>query len=108
MEYVGFRHAVFLALVALPSWGAAVCLRYQPPLELRCPDENALRQLVAARLGADPFVADAPSVVTVKIVPGAPLQAEVALESPGSPLGFLRNSDVTNLAIRCHPVNLKT
>jgi hypothetical protein len=99
MQCVGFRHAVFLALAALPSWGAAVSLRYQPPPELRCPDENALRQLVAARLGNDPFVADARSVVTVKIVPGTPLQAEAALESPGAPTRrkSLSGADCTEL-----------
>lgn len=85
MDYVGFRHSLFLALLALPSWGAAVSLRYEAPPDLRCPDETALRQLVAARLGSDPFLPEAASVVTVKVQAGAPVQAEVALESPGAP-----------------------
>jgi hypothetical protein len=75
---------VLLTLMALPAWGASVALRYEAPAG--CPDEPALRQLVAARLGVDPFLSEAPSVVTVKVSPGAPLQAEVALESPNAPI----------------------
>ncbi len=86
MVPVGFRQTVVLILVSLPAWGAAVALRYEAPAELRCPDENALRQLVAARLGADPFLPQAPSLVTVKVLAGTPVQAEVTLESPGTPL----------------------
>jgi len=84
MARVGFRQTVFFALAALPSWGAAVSLRYEAPAELHCPDESALRQLVAARLGSDPFMTEATSLVTVKVSAGAPVQAEVALESPGT------------------------
>ncbi len=85
MECVGFRHTLLIALVALPASGAAVSLRYGAPAELHCPDESALRQLVAARLGTDPFVAEAAAIVTVKVQPGAPVQAEVSLENPGTP-----------------------
>jgi hypothetical protein len=74
---------VFLTLLAFPAWGASVALRYEAPAG--CPDEPSLRQLVAARLGVDPFLPEAPSVVIVKVSPGATLQAEVALESPNAP-----------------------
>src|SRR4051794_31671548 len=74
---------VLLSLVALPAWGASVALRYEAPAN--CPDEAALRQLVAARLGVDPFLPEAPSIVSVKVLSGALLQAEVALESPNAP-----------------------
>ena len=102
MDCVSFRYPVLLALAALPSWGAAVSLRYEAPGELRCPDEAALRQLVAARLGVDPFLSDAAAVVTVKVVgvgAGSPLQAEVSLESPGAPTRrkTLTGADCTEL-----------
>lgn len=76
--------ALLIALACLPSWGAAISLHYEGSKEHRCPDEVALRQLVAARLGVDPFTADAASLVTVKVESGTPLQAQVVLESPGS------------------------
>jgi hypothetical protein len=96
---VGFRQTVALVLVSLPSWGAGVALRYEAPAELRCPDESALRQLVAARLGVDPFLPEAASLVTVKVSSGGPVQAEVALESPGAPIRrkTLSGADCTEL-----------
>jgi hypothetical protein len=88
---------VFLTLIAFPAWGASVALKYEAPPQ--CPDEPALRQLVAARLGVDPFLPEAPSVVTVKVASGAPLQAEVALESPNAPVRrkTLTGKDCTEL-----------
>lgn len=88
---------VLFTLVALPAWGASVALRYEAPDG--CPDESALRQLVAARLGVDPFLPEAPAVVTVKVLSGSPLQAEVALESPGAPIRkkTLTGKDCTEL-----------
>ncbi len=71
-------------LLALPAWAEAVSLDYQRPDGEGCPDEVALRKLVAARLGVDPFVTDAASKVTVKISAGKPLRAEVSLESAGA------------------------
>lgn len=99
MASVGFRHTLFLGLAALPAWGAPVSLRYEAPAALRCPDERALRQLVAARLGSDPFLPDGASVVTVKVLEGTPVQAEVALESPGAPTRrkLLSGADCTEL-----------
>lgn len=96
---MGLRHTLLLALAAFPSWGAAVSLRYEAPVELHCPDENALRQLVAARLGSDPFLPDASAVVTVKVHAGAPVQAEVSLENPGAPTRrkLLTGADCTEL-----------
>jgi hypothetical protein len=82
-KFVRIRLALVVALVSVPSWGAAISLRYDRPDG--CPDEAALRQLVASRLGADPFVDGAASVVSVRVTSGAPMQAEVVLESPGSP-----------------------
>jgi hypothetical protein len=97
MARVGFRQTVFLALFALPAWSASVALRYEAPAG--CPDEPALRQLVAARLGVDPFLPEAPSIVTVKVLSGELLQAEVALESPGAPIRrkTLTGKDCTEL-----------
>ncbi len=82
-NFVRIRLALVAALVGVPSWGAAISLHYERPEG--CPDESALRQLVASRLGADPFVTEAASVVSVRVTSGVPMQAEVVLESPGAP-----------------------
>jgi hypothetical protein len=75
------RLVAIALFVALPASAATVSLSYRAPPE--CPDEATLRQLVAARLGNDPFVAEAPSRVSIQVV--TPTQAEVVLESPGTP-----------------------
>lgn len=75
-----------LALLALPAFAANVRLVYERATpEHACPDESALRQLVAARLGKDPFSPVAASVVTVKLSGAGPFQSDVTLETPDSP-----------------------
>lgn len=82
---VRFRHALWVLVVSAPSWSASVSLRYEYPEAASCPDESALRQLVAARLGVDPFAQEAPARVTVRVTEGTPHQADVVLESPDAP-----------------------
>lgn len=79
-------YGLLLLLGALRAWGAPVSLHYSRPDNAGCPDEAALRQLVAARLGSDPFVTDGISKVSVSIITGIPLQADVVLESPDTPV----------------------
>ncbi len=68
---------------------APVSLVYEHPANAGCPDESELRRLVAARLGTDPFVANAAAQVAVRIQSQEhQLQAEVVLENPvGTPRG---------------------
>lgn len=66
------------------AFAASVSLVYQRPEGPACPDEGELRQLVASKLGLDPFTAGASSVVTVRVSPAAPWTAEVLLEQPGA------------------------
>lgn len=60
-----------LFVLAVTWCGAAsaapVSLRYVTPTGFGCPDEAAFRTLVAARLGSDPFTADAAALVSVEI-----------------------------------------
>ncbi|MBL8950236.1 MAG: hypothetical protein JNK82_05645 [Myxococcaceae bacterium] len=81
--------AALLAAVAVaaPALAASVSLDYQRPDGAECPDDAALKKLVAARLGVDPFAELAASRVRVTVTAPAaqPLQAEVVLENPGAP-----------------------
>lgn len=45
----------------------ALTLDYRSPSDLACPDESSFRNLVAARLGYDPFVAQAGDAVKVEL-----------------------------------------
>ncbi len=72
-------------LVCGSAFAGPVTLRYERPADLSCPQEAELRGLIAARLGSDPFVADADALVIVRIHPHPTedaLQAEVLLEKP--------------------------
>jgi hypothetical protein len=54
----------------------------------RCPDELALRSLVAARLGDDPFTSDAVPLVSASVrAEGDGLRAEIELSAEGKAIG---------------------
>src|SRR5579859_6656110 len=60
-----------VAVCAVPPAAAAererLRLTYAAPEDAGCPDEASFRNLVAARLGYDPFVPDSPDVVSVSL-----------------------------------------
>jgi hypothetical protein len=82
--------SVLLAARPAPAQSAGevvAVLRYlRDPSASRCPDESALRGAVAARLGYDPFHAEAPLTIMVSITRAQRgLRARVWRESPNAP-----------------------
>jgi len=73
-----------LLLVASSSHAGNVRLAFEKGTDPGCPDESGFRQLIAARLGRDPFSPEARSVVTVRVSGAGPYQAELVLETPGA------------------------
>jgi len=79
------RLVVLLLAWSQASAAATVAIHYDVAPGLDCPDETTLRQLVAARLGTDPFTAGGSSSVTVRVKRESAFVAEVTLQSPASP-----------------------
>ncbi|MFO0598145.1 MAG: hypothetical protein U0228_22775 [Myxococcaceae bacterium] len=79
------RLGLLPVLVASWAMGADLTLRYERPETGGCPDERALRELIAARLGVDPFVEQSTSVVAVKVLAGAPWSATITLQTADNP-----------------------
>jgi hypothetical protein len=103
-----------MVVFSQPSFGA-VSLRYEPAPDLACPDEAALRRLIAARVGHDPFVDDGEALVTVRLKAGPPVLGEVLLESPrgaaprrkslsGTDCASLLNSVAITVALTVDPL----
>ncbi|HEY4102457.1 MAG TPA: hypothetical protein VGM44_01150 [Polyangiaceae bacterium] len=93
-----FATAALLALAATCATKRAHAdhevaeLSYERPSELEaCPDENAFRRAVIARLGRDPFVVGAARKISVRLTQsGATLSAIVHVDEAGSVRGERR------------------
>jgi hypothetical protein len=107
------------ALCASASEPARLTLTYGAPEEAGCPDEGSFRNLVAARLGYDPFVPESQDGVRVELVRDHQRMrghVEVARQGQGAPLARDLSGDAdkcealgaalaTTLAIALDPVS---
>jgi hypothetical protein len=107
------------ALPAWPSEPARLSLTYRGPEDAGCPDEASFRNLVAARLGYDPFVPESPDAVRVELTRDRHrmrAHVEVARQGQGAPLARDLSGDAdkcealagalaTTLAIALDPVS---
>lgn len=92
------RELVVGLLLSATASAAPVGIEYTC-FDERCPDLSTLRALVAARLGTDPFVEGAESVVHVVIIGSGPFHAEVSLKtSAGSRRKTVSDDDCVALA----------
>jgi len=92
---------VRLSLVSILALGSLGTADAQAPIHVRleyrvpdgCPSEQTFRDLVAGRLGHDPFVASASRTVVAEVTPGRGFRGRVALVSDGVERGERRFHD---------------